>query len=902
RYSGNPLALKLVADTRDEIFGGDLTALLADESLIFDDIRAVLDQHFARLTDLEQQILFWLAVEREATPPALLRANLVEPPPQRIFIETLRNLQRRSLVERQEAGFALQNVVTEYLTDRLIEVVYRELTTGEFKRLHQQALLKAQAKEYVRESQARVILQPVTEQLIARSGRDGLLQKVRSYPDRLRAAQLHGYAAGNLLNWLLYVEGELVNLDLSGLTIQQAYLRGKIIHDLDLRGAAFKTTVFTETFDILRCLAFSPDGTLLVVGTDDGQLCFWQTHDWLLIQRWHISHDTIRSVAFSQDGHTLASADMGGQIQLWDLLNLSQANQPQPRLAFERLPSPVWSICFSPDGQTLASGTLDQSLRLWNVATGEMIRILQHDLLDGVGGVCFRPETEGHPRMLASSSYKTVFLWDVDSGEAVQILQGHTDYIWSVCFSPDGNTLASCCSDGTIRLWDTTTWQTRQILTGHTGRVIAMCFSPDGRILASGSSHGTIRLWAANSGQALQILRGHTNWAAALCFSPDGRTLVSVSGDQSIRLWDMSAASTLSEAEGLTTSMSTPDELVSSHPLQTFQGYRRGIRSISFSPDGETVASGGTDGIIRLWDVNDDGAEPRQALIGHQILVTAVCFSPDGHTLASADLRGFLHLWNLAQPANIVGQSERIAPTVLAQSFSPDRHFLAIGETSHLISIWDLATRQVSHTLTGHNETITALAFNPDGKILASANADPTILLWDISAISTLSEVEDPNTSEASSQIIRRFQEPGRVWSVAFSPDGLTLASGGDAGIIYLWDISTASTRSDAAGLNTSVAGESDQPRQRLAGHGAGISSVAFSPNGRLLVSGGIDRSLRLWDIASGKTIHTLTGHTERVWSVCFSPDGQMVASGSDDGAVKFWDVTTGRCLSTRRP
>ncbi|HRW08893.1 MAG TPA: WD40 repeat domain-containing protein, partial [Caldilineaceae bacterium] len=393
-------------------------------------------------------------------------------------------------------------------------------------------------------------------------------------------------------------------------------------------------------------------------------------------------------------------------------------------------------------------------------------------------------------------------------------------------------------------------------------------------ILASGSSHGTIRLWAVNSGQALQILRGHTNWAAALCFSPDGRTLVSVSGDQSIRLWDMS----------------TPDKLVSSQPLQTFQGYRRGIRAVSFSPDGQTLASGGTDGVIRLWDAKGDGTEPRHALTGHQILVTALGFSPDGHTLASADLRRFVYLWDLARPETIVGQLFECITTVYALCFNPNGHSLAIGITDHTIDIWDLATKQVSYTLTGHNETITALAFSPDGKILASSDADPTILLWNISAASTLSKVEGLTTSVASGQIIRHFQEPGRVWSVAFSPDGQTLASGGDAGVIYLWDI----------------ASESDQPRQRLAGHSAGISSIAFRPasqgHPQLLVSGSIDRSLRLWDIASGKTIHTLTGHTERVWSVCFSPDGQMVASGSDDGAVKFWDVTTGRCLSTRRP
>src|SRR5690606_2932072 len=205
RYSGNPLALKLVADTVSELFGGDLGEFLQDNSLIFDDIRTVLDQHFARLTELEQQILFWLAVEREPISPPTLRQNLLRPPRPYEFLEALHGLWRRSLVERQGANFALQNVVTEYLTERLVEVATEEIETGVLFRLHQHALLKAQAKEYIRESQTRLILTPIGEQLVERLGLTALQTQAQQVIADLRTHAPHGrhYAGGNILNLLL---------------------------------------------------------------------------------------------------------------------------------------------------------------------------------------------------------------------------------------------------------------------------------------------------------------------------------------------------------------------------------------------------------------------------------------------------------------------------------------------------------------------------------------------------------------------------------------------------------------------------------------------------------------------------------------------------------------------------
>ncbi|MCB0108859.1 MAG: NACHT domain-containing protein, partial [Caldilineaceae bacterium] len=216
RYSGNPLALKLVADTVEEIFGGNMAEFLADETLIFDDIRTVLDQHFARLTDLEQQILFWLAIERETTPLAALRGNLLNPPPQRVLLETLRNLHRRSLVERHEGGFALQNVITEYLTDRLVGEVYTEICTGTLCHLHHYALVKTQSKEYIRQSQIRILLGPVLQRLETDLTSAGVQVRLLALIQSLQTdfGLRPSYAGGTIINAMIHLGLNLEDIDL----------------------------------------------------------------------------------------------------------------------------------------------------------------------------------------------------------------------------------------------------------------------------------------------------------------------------------------------------------------------------------------------------------------------------------------------------------------------------------------------------------------------------------------------------------------------------------------------------------------------------------------------------------------------------------------------------------------
>lgn len=321
RYSGNPLALQIVAQLVIDLFGGDLAAFLHSGTLIFDDIRDVLDQQWVRLSVLEQDILLWLAIERELVGLERLRVALISGGPGPALLEALHSLQRRSLIEQRGITFTLQNVVTEYLTDRLIDTVVEEVMSGDWQRFHSHALIQAQAKEYVRASQIRIILAPLAERVEARLGRTGLAQRLQAglALERQVAPLRPSYAGGNALNLLVHLGYDLQGYDLSHLCVWQAYLSGVRLPAVNFTGADLSGASFIEAFRTQDPLAWSPDGELLAAGIGGGEIRLWRVaeHQLVSICAGHTGY--IWALAFSPDGRLLASASADQTIHIWDL-------------------------------------------------------------------------------------------------------------------------------------------------------------------------------------------------------------------------------------------------------------------------------------------------------------------------------------------------------------------------------------------------------------------------------------------------------------------------------------------------------------------------------------------------------------------------------------------------------
>ncbi|KAJ5718775.1 hypothetical protein N7488_004421 [Penicillium malachiteum] len=505
---------------------------------------------------------------------------------------------------------------------------------------------------------------------------------------------------------------------------------------------------------------------------------------------------------------------------------------------------------------------------------GSMLQTLEGHS-DSVGSVAFSPDGL---TLASGSGDNTIKLWDTATGTQRQTLEGHSDWVGSVAFSPDGLTLASGSDDHTIKLWDTATGTQRQTLEGHSDWVNSMAFSPDMLTLASGSDDNTIKLWDTATGTQRQTLKGHSDWVGSVAFSPDGLTLASGSGDNTIKLWDTatgtqrqtleghldSVGSVAFSPDGLTLASGSDDhtiklwDTVTGTQRQTLKGHSDSVGSVAFSPDGLTLASGSDNNTIKLWDTVT--GTQRQTLEGHSGWVRSVAFSPDGLTLASGSGDNTIKLWDTAtgtQRQTLKGHSDRVR----SLAFSPNRLTLASGSGDHTIKLWDTATGTQRQTLEGHSDRVHSVAFSPDGLTLASGSGDHTIKLWD-------------TATGTQRQTLKGHSD--RVRSVAFSPDGLTLASGSGDHTIKLWDTATGTQR------------------QTLKGHSDRVRSVAFSPNRLTLASGSGDHTIKLWDTATGTRRQTLEGHSDRVCSVAFSPDGLTLASGSDDNTIKLWDTAIG--------
>jgi WD40 repeat protein/serine/threonine protein kinase len=514
---------------------------------------------------------------------------------------------------------------------------------------------------------------------------------------------------------------------------------------------------------------------------------------------------------------------------------------------------------------------------------------------DRVACVCFSPDGN---RLASASWDKTVRLWDAATGKETSTLRGHTDRVNSVCFSLDGRRLASASSDKSVRLWEAgSTPLERAMLQGHADEVTSVCFSPDGQRLASASGDKTIKLWDVASGKETATLRGHTSGVTSICFSPDGQRLASACfWDKTVKLWDG----------------------VSGRPIATFQGSWSGVYSVCFSPDGRQVAIGTEDsplepckGTVRLWDAAK-GVETA-TLVGHKSSVVSVCFSPDGRRLASASRDAAVKLWDPAtgaQQATLTGHTG----TVMSASFSPDSRRLASASWDRSVILWDAATGGETATLQGHTEGVNGICISPDGRLLASASGDKTVKLWDVASSREETTLRGHNFA---------------IYSVCFSPDGRHLASGAYTSV-KLWDVASGHETMNLSVGDDSVKSLSFSPDGRrlagacwnvangstavrlwdvsghretatLQGHAGEVRSVCFSPDGQRLASGSWDNTVKLWDVPSWREAATLRGHTNGVDSVCFSPDGRRLASSSTDQTVRVWDVASGQETATLR-
>jgi WD40 repeat protein len=624
------------------------------------------------------------------------------------------------------------------------------------------------------------------------------------------------------------------------------------------------------------CVAFSPDGKALVSGGDVG-LCAWDVPTGKDLG-WFPEKAPATSACFSPDGKTLLTADNHGAIRHWRAGRGDPLRQFPPqvnraresffvmgsffsangavaglfgssdgggevRLRDTETVKPIltrkvpgrtlaFGAALSPDGKTLAVSGPGHRADLIDVATGAEIRQVEgadpaahlppgpdRKWDEAVYWFAFSPDG----RLLAGAGHLSFSVWEVATGKRHYTVR---DSYGRLTFSPDGKHLA-CGTQGAIRLYEATGGTEVRRFERHHGSVTALTFSPDGRTLAAAGEF-TIGLWDVATGKRLHPSPGHEGPVTSLAFSPDGKTLAAGDEDPlgggTLIVWDLKGRK----------------------PRHSFGGHFPGVLSVAYSPDSATLATGdgyarggtgGLDAQIRLWGV----AEGRllREFSGHLNSVQSLAFAPDGKTLASAGHDARARLWEVATGKRLLQIRGADSP-FKSVAFAPDGRALLVAGTNAELALWRDDSGQKLLDLGADTEgprAILSAAFLPDGKAVLSREVGPEerqpgkqpgieVRFWDAQ----------------SGRLVRSFPLTGSVpfhGCHALSPDGQTLATAGDRPrdpTIELWDTLTGKR---VGRLGGSAAG--------------GVESLAFSPDGRTLASGGRDTTILLWDVTRAR-------------------------------------------------
>jgi WD40 repeat protein len=556
-------------------------------------------------------------------------------------------------------------------------------------------------------------------------------------------------------------------------------------------------------------------------------------------------------VSYSPDGKTLA-VGIGSAVSLRDAQSLEEFTPPR---RLEGHTGQVFTLAWTPDGTLLASGASNEnSIRIWNVADGRQVRVLNGHS-DWIRAVAFSPDG----KLLASGSIDTTIkIWDVSTGDLLNTLRGHAGFISTIAFAPDGRTLASSSSDGRVLLWDILTGAQRSgftytaptdLNTGAPLWATGLAYASDGKLLAVGQEDGKILLLDASTGEVKKTLNGHQGIVVSrgLQFAPDGKQLASASFDGTVRLWDVASGSQVAQLD--------------EHNFR--------VLSLSFSPDGRTIASTSDQGgQLLVWDVQQPDT------VSHfkvgQGSITALTFSPDSRILGTVGANGTARLHLL---------SENRSRTIFGSSAA--NKSLAFAAGGRITSI----TQDGALALVDPNETAGKVLSGLDGRPLNVVTSDDGTL---IVAGSSTGAIGRWNGETGAADPPLRSENLRQIYALAVSGDGKLIAAGGppDDPRIELWDAASGKL------LHT------------LAGGRAAIANLAFQPRGVLLAATDVNGALQLWNTQDGTLLKSINATQQQRWfaALAFSPDGTIVMTGSLSGEITLWNTETGQAAASFRP
>lgn len=796
-------------------------------------------------------VLYWLAIEREYLSVERLCGLMGEARSE--VDRAIRRLTAAYLVEKhltEHHSYRVRSDVLDYVTERLIGRIVRAVMHTDIETLRKHGLKLANSKDYIREAQTSLLVEAVAVRLVEKVGQKRSLWLLNEVLQRLRGPEWHGYrgyAAANVLHILTALGVSLNGWDFSQTYLRELDLRTIHLPAVDFTEAEVEGCLFAEDFASVLTLALDPSGRYMVAGTTEGRIHLWDLATGSELWATRGTHIWLESVVFSPDGLRVITGDSHGCLNMWDAADGRFLTGFTAQLERGRLRE----VALGAHGRLATVGD-DGRVCVWQLEPYRIVPLWQHEPFDEgepewqrLNAVAFHPD--GHLLAVAGEQ-KNIYLLDAETGELLDVLSGHENYIWALAFSPNGRDLASCGEDNTVRIWNLETGTCCAILHDHTNTPLTLAFNQDGTLLASGGIDKSICLWNVEAGTLYKRMEGHYRWVRVVFFSQIEGTeqLLSAGDDKTIRFWDIERG-----------------EVIASR-----QGTQFGVRLLAASSNGTQLAISRENLTVSLQDIT--GTTAGFDLEYHfNSWVRAMAFSPNGEQLAVAHENHIIVFDSASGKPIQQFQGYPDQEFIWSLDYTPDNRYLVCGggDETKYVTLWDTKSWARRDIPDSHARWILQAKSSPDSRLLATAGDEGSIKLWSIETGELL--WQEPDIYEHT------------IWMLAFTPDGyLVSATQEPADPVMIWDVS----------------GERLRPLMRIyTGHTQKLGALAVSSDGQTLVTGGVDGLLRLWDLTTGKLLPNgvIQAHRTPVYTLTALPGSGLIASGGAEHIVKLWDIQT---------
>jgi WD40 repeat protein/transcriptional regulator with XRE-family HTH domain len=615
--------------------------------------------------------------------------------------------------------------------------------------------------------------------------------------------------------------------------------------------AAVRTTlptkIITPDGGPLAAVAYTPDGSRIILGLQDGMIHIWDVASSRIIGSIRAHEREVYKLYVTSDGSQVLSTGTDLVARLWDLASQSLVHE------FAQGATLLGAAAVAPDGSTIMANS-ETGVREWDRRSGALLRTLPAGA--DVLSLAISPDS----RYLAAGGLDgRLVLWDRVSGEAMMTYAAFDAGVEDIAFTPDGRRLLAT-GDLEMRLYERDSGALLRTMRGHTGAIPELALSLEGTRVATASWDGTARLWDLGSGAQLLQLAGHTGLVMGVAYAPDGRSLVTAGYDRAARIWPLAPGGDLSRTievgsvgslavapDGRSFATGGAETRIWSYPdgalLRTLP-YK--ANALAYAPDGAFLVIAGADGVLRRWDV---GQEVERWATPFPF-INSVAVSPDASRILIGGLPDNSAVLIDAATGTELSRLRGQTKLVGAVAFAPDGSFLVIGSDDGGTRMWSADGKEMRASLTGHTDRLWWLAVTPDSTRIVTASFDQTLRVWDV---------------QSGRELRRLVGHTDAVVGVAISPDGRYILSGSLDRTARLWDLATG------------------QELRRYVGHTGTIGlagAIAFTPDGQNVLTASTDGTVRLWDVALADTVAALCDRLQRD----FTPEERAQYAIPDDG------------------